>query len=171
MARLLETYALATGRVLEGYGFHHLPQKKKQAGLEPDECYFVDALKKFPDIAIEVVISRWKLSKLEVYARLGVREVWVFGKKERSISSALQRRVRNHRTKRAAPELDIEQFARFVRMEGLQSHVARAYYDALSDPASPSASLTAKGKALTTSRSRPSGPRSPGRSTPRRRRL
>jgi Uma2 family endonuclease len=50
--------------------------KAKKAGAEPDECYCIGEEKKVPDLAIEVVLTSGNISKLEIYRRLGVTEVW-----------------------------------------------------------------------------------------------
>ncbi len=50
--------------------------KAKKAGAEPDECYCIGEEKKVPDLAIEVVLTSGNISKLEIYRRLGVAEVW-----------------------------------------------------------------------------------------------
>ncbi|MBW4634220.1 MAG: Uma2 family endonuclease [Iphinoe sp. HA4291-MV1] len=50
--------------------------RARKAGAEPDECYCIGEAKSVPDLAIEVIITSGSISKLEVYRRLGVREVW-----------------------------------------------------------------------------------------------
>lgn len=50
--------------------------KAKKAGAEPDECYCIGEEKSVPDLAIEVVLTSGNISKLEIYRRLGVAEVW-----------------------------------------------------------------------------------------------
>lgn len=50
--------------------------KAKKAGAEPDECYCIGEEKKVPDLAIEIVLTSGSVSKLEIYRRLGVTEVW-----------------------------------------------------------------------------------------------
>ncbi|BAY15780.1 hypothetical protein NIES21_15990 [Anabaenopsis circularis NIES-21] len=50
--------------------------KARKAGVEPDECYCIGEEKKVPDLAIEVVLTSGSVSKLEIYRRLGVAEVW-----------------------------------------------------------------------------------------------
>lgn len=60
-----------------------------ERGLEPDQCFWVQneprvrgkdeldlTIDPAPDIAIEVEISRSSLDKLDIYASLGVGEVW-----------------------------------------------------------------------------------------------
>ena len=64
-----------------GYAYR-LPQAPlrkapKLAILEPDECYLIgDQARDTPDLAIEVVWTSGGIDKLEIYRRLGVREVW-----------------------------------------------------------------------------------------------
>ncbi|HTU92307.1 MAG TPA: Uma2 family endonuclease [Gemmataceae bacterium] len=60
-------------------------------GLEPDECFYVGKLDRVhdwgdvdlsidppPDLALEVDVTRSCLNRLEIYAALGVPEVWRF---------------------------------------------------------------------------------------------
>lgn len=60
-------------------------------GLEPDECFYVGNLHRVhdwrnidlsidppPDLALEVDVTRSCLNRLEIYAALGVAEVWRF---------------------------------------------------------------------------------------------
>ena len=80
LARLLEAWAEEVGIELEGYGSWTLESRTEERGAEPDECYAVgrtiDDEDDRPDIAIEVVWTSGGIDKLEVYRKLGVREVW-----------------------------------------------------------------------------------------------
>jgi Uma2 family endonuclease len=80
LARILEAWADETGQFLDGFGSWTLKNQKKETGGEPDECYVVSERSrttlKRPDFAIEVARTSGGLPKLEVYRRLGVREVW-----------------------------------------------------------------------------------------------
>jgi len=78
IARLLELFCLERDIPLYGYGSTTLRKEEGQRGLEPDECYARGQAKQIPDLAIEVVVSRGSIDKLDVYRGLGVREVWVF---------------------------------------------------------------------------------------------
>jgi Uma2 family endonuclease len=66
-------------------------RKRKKKGLEPDECFYIQNervmrgrlevdLKRDPppDLAIEVDLRPYLLNKVEVYAGLGIPEVWCF---------------------------------------------------------------------------------------------
>ena len=81
-ARLLEAWAETAGVRLEGYGSWTLKDEERDCGAEPDECYCVNRLARSdedrPDLAIEVVWTSGGINKLEVYRRLGVREVWFY---------------------------------------------------------------------------------------------
>jgi Uma2 family endonuclease len=80
IGRLIEAYALECGIDLSPYGSWTLRHAPKAAGLEPDECYIVgsDQSAERPDLAIEVEWTSGGINKCEIYARLGVREVWVW---------------------------------------------------------------------------------------------
>jgi Uma2 family endonuclease len=80
-ARLLEAWSEEANIELEGRGSWTLKTSpKKKGGLEPDECYFVGGRdrKKVPDLALEVVWTHGGLDRLEIYRRLGIREVWIW---------------------------------------------------------------------------------------------
>jgi Uma2 family endonuclease len=81
-ARLLEAWSEIAGVPLEGYGSWTLKDEKEERGAEADECYTVRRLAldddDRPDIAIEVVWTSGGINKLEVYRKLGVREVWFY---------------------------------------------------------------------------------------------
>lgn len=85
-ARLLEAWSDIANVPLEGYGSWTLKAKAKRRGAEADECYTVRRVAKSdrdrPDIAIEVVWTSGGIDKLEVYRKLGVREVWFYERGE-----------------------------------------------------------------------------------------
>jgi Uma2 family endonuclease len=82
ISRLLEAYADETGLVFEGYRSLTMRNAPKQLGIEPDECYAVGVARESPDMAVEVIWTHSGLDKLDVYRGLGVREVWIWKKKE-----------------------------------------------------------------------------------------
>jgi Uma2 family endonuclease len=81
-ARLLEAWSEIAGVPLEGYGSWTLEDEEADRGAEADECYTLRRVVKSdderPDIAIEVVWTSGGINKLEVYRKLGVREVWFY---------------------------------------------------------------------------------------------
>jgi Uma2 family endonuclease len=78
IGRLLETYCLARNIRVEPVGSWTLEDDTEEAAAEPDECYCFGPSqdRERPDLAIEVVWTSGGLNKLEIYRRLGVREVW-----------------------------------------------------------------------------------------------
>jgi Uma2 family endonuclease len=79
LARFLEAFAEERQISLNGFGNTTFLDRVRQAGLEPDLCYYVgpgDPPGDPPHIALEVVITSGGVDKLEIYRRLGVREVW-----------------------------------------------------------------------------------------------
>jgi Uma2 family endonuclease len=80
LGRLVEAWAEETDIVLEGAGSWTIRDELVDRGAEPDECYVVGSLKgvKAPDFAIEVIWTHGGIDKLDVYRKLGVREVWIW---------------------------------------------------------------------------------------------
>ena len=73
---LLEVYFLETDTEYYPMGSMTLRNPEQRGGTEPDESYCIRSNKEIPDLAIEVVITSGGINRLEVYQRLGVREVW-----------------------------------------------------------------------------------------------
>jgi Uma2 family endonuclease len=75
---LVEAWCLEKGVEFTTYGAWTLEDKALERGVEPDECYVFGNVREpqRPDLAIEVVWTRGGLNKLEIYRKLGVREVW-----------------------------------------------------------------------------------------------
>ncbi len=75
----------------ESYGSTTWRREAKQAGLEPDNCFYfqnearVRGKLKFdlnqdppPDLALEIDMTSKSLNRLPIYARLGVPEIWCY---------------------------------------------------------------------------------------------
>jgi Uma2 family endonuclease len=79
IGQIIELYCIFRGVPLNSYGNWTLRDYSGEAGAEPDECFVfrphADAGQR-PDLAIEVIWTRGGIDKLEIYRRLGVREVW-----------------------------------------------------------------------------------------------
>jgi Uma2 family endonuclease len=91
IGRVVELMAEEQGIPISSEGSLTLRNQMRLRGVEPDECYYVAnearvrdneeidlAVDPPPDLAIEVSVSRSALDKLEIYASLGVPEVWQF---------------------------------------------------------------------------------------------
>ena len=78
IGRLLEVWCLEQEIEFSGYGSWTLEGREQDRGIEPGECYVFGEVREpvRPDLAIEVVWTSGGLDKLEIYRKLGVREVW-----------------------------------------------------------------------------------------------
>lgn len=78
IGRLVEVWCLERGVEFSPVGSWTLESKSANRGIEPDECYVFGELANSdrPDLAIEVVWTSGGVHKLDIYAGLGVREVW-----------------------------------------------------------------------------------------------
>jgi Uma2 family endonuclease len=81
IGRLVEAYCLHQGIRFSPFGSWTIKDRREERGAEPDECYiFGDTGVDRPHLAIEVVWTSGRLDKLEVYRKLGVKEVWYWRK-------------------------------------------------------------------------------------------
>jgi len=80
LARCVEAWSEHAEIPLEGYGSFLIKNKRRRRAAQADECYFVGVpgRRTKPDLAIEVVWTRGAIDELEVYRKLGVREVWIW---------------------------------------------------------------------------------------------
>ena len=78
LARLLsEAWAEETQTPLNGAGSMTVKARGRKRGAEPDKCYMLgERRERVPDLAIEVIRTSGGIDKLDLYAGLGVREVW-----------------------------------------------------------------------------------------------
>jgi Uma2 family endonuclease len=131
IARLVETYTLEKEIPLVGLGTTTWKSEAIQRGLEADECYYVRnaewaapkeefdlTVDPPPDLAIEVDITSSSLNKQEIYADLGVPELWRH-EDERLKILLLDKATKTYvesLTSMALPELRPEVIDRFVTM-------------------------------------------------------
>jgi len=83
LARLFEAYLVHLGIAADGIGSWTVKHKRKKRGAEADECYVFggkgrDPTVKCPDLVIEVIYHSGSLDKLDVWHRLGAKEVWIW---------------------------------------------------------------------------------------------
>jgi Uma2 family endonuclease len=129
---LILTYALERGIELSPYGSWTLKNEVKESGVEPDECYLVgtDQSGETPHLAIEVIWTSGGIGKLDIYARLGVGEVWFW--RNGRIEVHLLREDRYHPATRSTvfPELDLDLLTFFID-QPTATQAVRAFRDAL----------------------------------------
>ncbi|MBX2802965.1 MAG: Uma2 family endonuclease [Myxococcales bacterium] len=79
LSGLVQMWCLVKSVDIQAVGSWTQKDETQQVGAEPDECFIIGPERKErPDLAIEVVWTSGGLHKLEIYRRLGVREVWTW---------------------------------------------------------------------------------------------
>lgn len=108
LGRLFEAYAEENGIDLNALGSWTLRKSLEESGVEPDGCYvFGEEQKEVPDLAIEVVWTSGGIDKLEIYRRLGVREVWFWQQERIQVYRLKRDRYIKARRSGVAPDLDL----------------------------------------------------------------
>lgn len=120
------TEELGIPRLSAGATTLKLPLERR--GIEPDECYYLAHEPQMrgkrdldlssdppPDLAIEVDISRSSLDKLNIYAQVGVPEVWLYdGECLRVHRLQADATYVQQETSPAFPFLDLKEVERFL---------------------------------------------------------
>jgi Uma2 family endonuclease len=130
LARLLEAYADAAELDIFGIGSQTFKKAARQRGLEPDECYCLRKLKRVPDLAIEVDVSRSGIDKLAVYRGLGVAEVWMWRGGRIEVHCLGSKGYEPRERSRILPDLDLADLAAYVQWPS-QPRAVRAYRESL----------------------------------------
>src|SRR6185295_4153693 len=86
----------------------------EEVGLEPDECYFIDTIKRSPDLALEVVKTSGGIDRLEIYRRLRVREVWFWIESVLEIYCLVGETYQKRAKSSVLPDLDLKELIRRV---------------------------------------------------------
>ena len=90
-------------------------RRKGMSAKTPDECYCIGTEKEFPDIAIEVIVTSGGVDNLEVYKRLGIKEVWFWQNDEITIYCLDQQDIYQKQNRSTIlPKLDIILLASYV---------------------------------------------------------
>jgi Uma2 family endonuclease len=132
LGRMVETLTEELNIPIFSAGSTTLKLQMEQRGIEPDECYYVAhearmrgrhdfdlAIDPPPDLAIEVDILRSSLDKLDIYAEVGVPEVWLYdGELLRVHRLHDTRRYGHQSTSVAFAFLDISEIERFLERFG-----------------------------------------------------
>ena len=123
LSRLLETYMQEIGVTYGTYGNWTLRKPgidpKKGTGIEADECYQLgrdQRESRWPDLAVEVIITSGSIDKLEAYRRIGVREVWVWEDGDVTIYVLRNKRYRASKISKVLPGSDRALIERLVQI-------------------------------------------------------
>lgn len=132
IGHLLAAWCLEGGVDFSAYGPWTLEDKATARGLEPDECYVFgsDPAAGRPHLAVEVVWTAGGIRKLDIYQKLGVREVW-FWRKGRMISYVLHgEQYLEAATSSVLPGIDLVELCTYLE-RATTSEASREYRAAL----------------------------------------
>ena len=130
---LAEVYMLHASIDFSGYGSYTMKQAPKLAGAEADQCYLIgrdQSESRWPDLAIEVNWTRGGINKLEIYRRLGVREVWFWENEEITVHVLRDGAYVAMRESTVVPGIHLDLLATFLD-EPVMSKAIRDYGAAL----------------------------------------
>jgi Uma2 family endonuclease len=139
LGRLVEAWCFVNGVDFTPVGSWTLESKEAERGVEPDECYCLgdnaaNEEPERPDLAIEVVYRSGAISKLDVYRKLGVPEVWIWSKGALEVHVLAGEQYARAPRSRLLPALDPEHLLRFLHVRPV-SRAVREYQSALREAA------------------------------------
>lgn len=122
LARIFEAYLECLEVAAEGVGSWTVKNRKRKLGAEADECYVFTAapLKpsvKAPDLVIEVIYSSGSVDKLEVWRKLGAKEVWFWRRGKLDVFVRRGEALFSARRSALVPALDLDLIVRCMREE------------------------------------------------------
>jgi Uma2 family endonuclease len=116
IGRLVDAWCLEKGVGITPYGSWTHESKEAERGVEPDECYVLgdNPTPERADIAIAVAWTRGAINKLDVYRKLGVREIWIWRKGTIEIHALHGEAYVPLQHSELLPGIDLPQLLRFV---------------------------------------------------------
>ncbi|MBE9226962.1 Uma2 family endonuclease [Phormidium sp. LEGE 05292] len=116
LGQLLEIYLRMKNIRFYGRGSITIGKKELAARKEPDESYCLGTRKSVPDLAIEVIVTSGGIEVLEIYRRVGVREVWFWQDGVISVYCLRETGYELVSNSEVLPELDLRSLEFYSRM-------------------------------------------------------
>jgi Uma2 family endonuclease len=145
IGRLVEAMALELRIPIYGLGSTTFKRKDLERGLEPDECYYVQhepqmgrkanidlRVDPAPDLAVEMDYTHHALDRSDIYAALGVPEIWQYdGEHLRGFSRNSEGAYDAIDTSIAFPFLKLADVERFIALakSSTQDNAVREFCD------------------------------------------
>ena len=124
IGRLIEAWCMDRGIEASPFGSWTLKDEDIERAAEADECYiFGTESRERPQLAIEVEWTRGGISKLEIYRKLGVEEVWYWRKGVIEIYVLTEGTFTRTQRSRLLPDLDVELLASMLDRDTLTQAV------------------------------------------------
>jgi Uma2 family endonuclease len=118
-----------------------LKNKRKRAGVEPDECYIFGERRhrnerRRLDLVIEVIWTSGGIDKRDLYHRFGVREIWFWRRGGLTVHAFRTRGYQEIPSSEALPGIDLAELVSFLDRP-TTSKAVRDYRAALRSPRRP----------------------------------
>ncbi len=123
---IIQQFCFERGIPITSYGNWLLEHPAERAGVEPDDCYVFGVeprTRSRPDLVIEVVWTSGGLDKLEIYRRLGIREVWFWKRGAISVHVLHDGQYETRARSACLPDLDPALVCRLVHVDPLNEAV------------------------------------------------
>lgn len=114
-------------RDYESYGSTTWRRQIKEAGLEPDNCFYFQNESKVrgklsfdldrdppPDLSLEIDLTRKSLNRLPIYARLGIPELWCYDDGQLTIYHLRQGEYAEAENSLVFPQLPIRELPQLI---------------------------------------------------------
>jgi Uma2 family endonuclease len=129
---LVEAWCLERGVDISPYGSWTHESEASERGVEPDECYVLgdNPEPERCDLAIEVAWTRSAIDKIEVYRKLGVRELWIWKSGRIDVYSLRSEHYARVDQSALLPDLDLDELLPFVDVKPM-TRAVREYREKL----------------------------------------
>lgn len=130
LGRLVEALTEELGVEIRSLGSRTCDREDLARGLEPDQCYYIQneqavwdkeqidlSLDPPPDLAIEIDITSSSINRLDIYADLGVPEVWRYDGQSLTMSRLENKQYQFCSRSIAFPLLATDDMARFLNLK------------------------------------------------------
>jgi Uma2 family endonuclease len=136
ISHLLAAWCLEKGVDFSAFGSWTLEDKATERGVEPDECYVFgsEPNARRPHLAIEVVWTSGGIRKLDIYQKLGVREVWFWRKGRMLVHVLSGEQYLEAATSSVLPGIDLAELCGYLDRP-TTSQASREYRAALNQTA------------------------------------
>jgi Uma2 family endonuclease len=129
---LVEAWCIERNVDITPYGSWTHQSEQSERGVEPDECYVLgsDPEPERCDLAIEVVWTRGAVNKIDVYRKLGVRELWIWKSDALQVHSLSGENYVPVERSALLPELDLDELLTFIDVKPM-TRAVREYREKL----------------------------------------
>jgi Uma2 family endonuclease len=136
LGRFVETLAEETDLQIYPLGSTTLKRAEGESGAEPDKCFYVKGIAAVrgkkrldlttdpaPDFVIEIDVTSSSQTRLQVYADLGVAEVWVYAETALTVYQLSGDRYQKTTESQFFPNIPIAEIANFLQQSATTDYL------------------------------------------------